>query len=695
MEILETLIPEKYLFALGWMIIHALWQIAGIGLILWLVLRFFNQKSAALKYRLSIGALFLVTSLAIGTFFYHIQDEPSAKEFAFNQPEMDHFISQGVSLNASNNDQYPVWKLLTKSIESWIPYMVQFWILGAMLFLIRFGASLADLRNISIKNHEMVDPEWMKILQRQMELLNLKNPIKLLKTVHLDVPITYGIWKPVILIPASLFFQLSPAQLEAILAHELSHIKRYDYLVNLLQSFLEVVFFFHPVFWWINKTARELRENACDDMAIKMGASPNDLAYGLAIVLNHAKNPTPEMVMAAAKTKNPTLERIKRIMGVKTSSSQPTTITSMTMMITLLLGATLIVGASDKPSKESFEDLMDTELNTTTIEGNWIDPYSYPKEDTVPPKSPVKMDLDWDKMTPEQKEKFEKDMEKGLKDLGEFFKDMTPVFEGIGDIGSLFRDFPGTPIPPMDFAIAGIPEFELKDIPMMDFDIAPFITFPDSAWYFEVPSDIYFPADSASVYNFSYRNKYDFDTTKMSKAEIEKKKAIMAEESAKRAAAIEKWNLENKDRIAEWQKKVETWQKEMAPKAEEFQAKMKEWEKANEPKMQEFKLKMEEWQQEFQNNLQPKMEEYQAKMQEWQKANEPKMKEFEQKMKTWQEENQPKIEEFQKKMEIWQQENQEKMKEFQMKMQEWQKENQEKMQQLEKSQKEESKKEMD
>ncbi len=685
----NTIISDQILLALGWMIVHALWQIAAVGLMLWLTLQIFGKKSAAFKYRLSISALAVISGLALATFIYSIpESNPMAPEATSVSASLDQWMQtdSGHLIEAPSD-----WMIVSKRIENWIPTLVQVWFLGAMLFLVRLATSLADIRNLRQKQHDPAESVWQDVLDKQLTSLKMSKPVQLLKSIHVDVPMTYGVWKPVILIPVGLFFQLSPLQLEAIIAHELAHIKRYDFLVNLVQSILEVVFFFHPIFWWVNKTAKEQRENACDDLAISMGASPKDLAYGLANVLNHAKNPTPEMVMAAAKTKNPTLERIKRIMGVKTSSSQPTTITSMTMMITLLLGATLMVGASDKPSKKSFEDLMATELNTTTIEGNWIDPLSYPKEDTVPPKSPVKMELDWGKMTPEQKETFGKDMEEGLKDLEAFFKDMTPVFEGIGDIGSLFRDFPGTPIPPMDFAVAGIPEFKLKDIPMMDFDIAPFITFPDSAWYFEVPSDIYFQADSASVYNFSYRNKYYFDTTKMSKAEIDKKRAIMAEENAKRAEAIEKWNSENKDRIAEWQKKVETWQKEMAPKAEEFQAKMEEWQKANAPRMEEFQNKMKAWQEENQ----PRIEEFEKKIEEWQKANEPRMKEFEQKMEAWQKENQPKIEEFQKKMEIWQQENQEKMKEFQMKMQEWQKENQEKIQQMEKSQKEKSKKEID
>jgi len=671
MEVLETLIPEKYLFALGWMIIHTLWQIAGIGLILWLVLRAFQQKSAAFKYRLSIGALFLVTTLAIGTFFYHVQDKPSYKEFAFTQNEIDYLLSKGDSLSSFLAEPSSNWSLLSQRIETWIPFMVQFWILGALLFLVRFGTSLADLRNISVKNHEMVDPKWMQLLQQQMGLLQLKKPIKLFQTIHLDMPVTYGIWKPVILIPVSLFFHLSPAQIEAIMAHELAHIKRYDYLVNLFQSLLEVIFFFHPVFWWINKTARELRENACDDQAIKIGIAPKDLAYGLANALNLTSKPAPEMAMAASRPKNPTLDRIKRIMGVETSPTQPTTLTSITMMITLLIGATLMVGASDKQTIKSWEDLMETKLITQTVESDILSVPDINPQDTVPEKKKRVFIYEGDSLTEreltlEEHAEISKQLAEGLKPLAE----MGIMFKGLDFDWADFSNMPQIRI-----GIPPIPPMEFENMPQWGFDEKMFEQMvPDADFFKNIPTaDL--PMFDADLFNFSFdQNFFRNDTSKMTKEEIRKWKE-------KHQAEMEKW--------AEAQKEFHS---KMEPKMKDFQEKMKEWEKANEPKMQEFKLKMEEWQQEFQNNLQPKIEEYQAKMQEWQKANEPKMKEFELRMKAWQEENQPKMEEFQKKMEIWQQENQANMKDFQNKMQEWQTEYQEKLRQLEKSQKEDNKK---
>lgn len=660
MEAFPSFIPDEILFALGWMIVHAIWQIAGIGLLLWLSLRVFGNKSAAFKYRLSISALAMLSVLALGTFFYSIpESNPEVSGANFNSIPMD----QWFQANSNHLIEAPSdWMILSRRIENWIPTLVKLWFFGAMLFLLKLGTSLADIRNLRKKQHDPADSFWQELLEKQIKLLLLDKPVKLLKSIHVDMPMTYGIWKPVILVPAALFFQLSPVQLEAIIAHELAHIKRHDYLINLLQSFLEVVFFFHPIFWWINKTIHEQRENACDDLAIKMGIAPKDLAFGLANVLNYANNPIPEMAMAAAKTSNPTLDRIKRIMGIKTSTSQPTTLTSFTMMFTLLIGATLMVGASEKPNPESLEDLMSTRIISTTIEGNWENGFQRLDTDTVPLKKDHGIMSDTNssgKMTREEVEYLEKNLKEGLiplEDLGIVFK----------DLGFAWNDF--SAMPQLRLGQTILPMMELEHMPKLDLNHLEFVTsVPHADFYINIPAPDFHVFES-KIFNLSSdHNFFKNDTSKMTKEEIRQ------------------WKEKYKSDMEKWAEAQKEYQRKMEPKMKEFQDKMREWEKTNEPKIREYQLKMEEWQQEYQNSFQPKIEEYQAKIQEWQKANEPKMKEFQLKMQRWQEENQPKIEEFQKKMEIWQQENEVKMQEFQRKMEEWQMEHQEKMMELQKS----------
>jgi hypothetical protein len=344
------------------------------------------------------------------------------------------------------------------------------------------------------------------------------------------------------------------------------------------------------------------------------------------------------------------------------------------MMITLLIGATLMVGASDKKTVESLEDLIEAKLITLTVERDILSVTEKTLQDTLPEKKKRVIIYNEDslierELTPEEHTEISKKLVEGLKPLAE----MGVMFKNMDFSWAEFSNIPqikiGAPlVPPMDF----------DSIPTLEFDDKMFEQMvPDADFLKNIPTaDL--PIFDADLFNFPFdQNFFRKDTSKMTKEEIRK------------------WKEEHQAEMEKWAEAQKEFHSKMEPKMKEFQEKMKEWEKANEPKMQEFKLKMEEWQQEFQNNLQPKMEEYQAKMQEWQKANEPKMKEFEQKMKAWHQENQPKIEEFQKKLEIWQQENQEKMKEFQLKMQEWQEEHQEKMQELEKSQKEKSQKNID
>src|SRR5690606_3909979 len=99
----------------------------------------------------------------------------------------------------------------------------------------------------------------------------------------------------------------------------LAHIKRNDYPVHLFQSGLEVFFFFHPCFWWINQVVNEERENATDDLALATGVCSHDLAHGLAEVANYSNNPAPDMALAASASKHKTLQRIKRILGKQNS----------------------------------------------------------------------------------------------------------------------------------------------------------------------------------------------------------------------------------------------------------------------------------------------------------------------------------------------------------------------------------------
>lgn len=363
MEWINEIIPENYLYAIGWMLVHSIWQIAGLGLVLWLSLGFLHKKSAALKYRLGVITLFVLVLSSISTAIFYF--EPTG-ELTTNQAI---FIPENDSVYLPTDFKAPetsqtTFEILSGHIERRIPALVNLWIIGAILFMFKFGGSLAELRSLSLKPKQTIEGNWQNALIDFSKKLKIKQTIKLFQSNFVDSPVTYGIFKPTILIPAGLIFQMSPSQIEAIIAHELAHIKRYDYLVNLMQSAMEVIFFFHPVFWYINSIIKTEREHACDDAAIQVGVSARDLAEALVVIVNHAKQTQPQLALAAANSKTPTLDRIKRIMGFHTSHKQTSTLTRFTMMLTLILSASLILGAQTDESLDLNNDPLLTQIHS-------------------------------------------------------------------------------------------------------------------------------------------------------------------------------------------------------------------------------------------------------------------------------------------------------------------------------------------
>ncbi|NJN78529.1 MAG: M48 family metalloprotease [Saprospiraceae bacterium] len=148
--------------------------------------------------------------------------------------------------------------------------------------------------------------------------MNFRSNVRLVESALINVPVVIGYLKPMILMPIGLVNQLTIYQVEAILAHELAHIKRYDYLMNLVQSVIETILFFHPAVWWISGEIRRERENCCDDLALRITDSIT-FAKALANVeqfrSNFINKRKPQLSMAALTNKNQLLNRVQRILN--------------------------------------------------------------------------------------------------------------------------------------------------------------------------------------------------------------------------------------------------------------------------------------------------------------------------------------------------------------------------------------------
>ncbi|WP_395405732.1 M56 family metallopeptidase [Pseudoduganella sp. UC29_106] len=171
---------------------------------------------------------------------------------------------------------------LDYTLRRQLPWLVLLWAGGAALMTLRLSLGLQWVKARTLPGHYHADPQWQARLNVLAQRFGLRRKVRLgVSDDELDGPMTAGVLKPIVLLPASLLSGLPPDLIEALLAHELAHIKRHDYLVNLAQSAIEIVLFYHPVVWMLSKHIRIEREEIADDLAASTLGEPRRLALAL------------------------------------------------------------------------------------------------------------------------------------------------------------------------------------------------------------------------------------------------------------------------------------------------------------------------------------------------------------------------------------------------------------------------------
>ncbi|GAB3656877.1 hypothetical protein GCM10028791_29040 [Echinicola sediminis] len=618
MDLINNFIETAYLEAIGWTLIHSIWQIMVVSLILWAVLKLSPKKSAQFRYSAGLAALTLIILGCIWTFATVLEthtknlESPSGlivQEQLFSaQPETP--ATSPLSTRKGLLNQ--AW---TYRLESYLPTLVNLWLLGALFFAVKLTGGLLDLRNLHRKHHQSAPAPLIQKVNSLVASMGFYRKVKVLKSHLIHVPITYGILKPVILIPTGLLLNTPPAQLEAIIAHELAHIKRYDYLINILQRILEVLFFFHPCFWWINEVIEKERENACDDMVLHLGFTPKDLAYGLAEVAEQAHNISPDIALAATGHQNPTLDRIKRILGMQSKEEKISPLITLTMLISLMISASLVMGAIPPTEKDLDSHYLTTNLKSKTIIKQWHFPC---------PDEEIDIDEDFSS-NQEIAMEMEQEVEKIM-----FIKKGSPAKIKLSSLSNSSRQHPHIYHYPADTTpdktgtrstspkTDPMPVLELSPVPVMDALVPPVPAVP--------------PFDPAQFIPPHPEVQLDLAEEGMQIGQIAVKIAELAQDTSKQAEQQRK-QLESQLKVLE---------QKMAKKTKAYEQQMEQWEKKHGEAMKEWEAKMEAWGKEMEK-----------KQSEWETAYAPKMKEFEKKMEAWEKENEPKIKEFEAKMRAW------------------------------------------
>ena len=299
----STLVDAPMVESLGWALIHSLWQCAAIAILFAASNVALRRASANLRYMLSYSALLAMPASAVATFFALFNHHDVSVALPPSMPVLSRIATNhlpSVAIAPSSNP---------------LPYLtlvVWFWLAGVVAMSIWSTAGWFIAQRLKRRSKHALPEVWQSRLAALAAQLGIRRGIRLCESTLAQVPAVIGWIRPVILIPAGALINLSAQELEAVLAHELAHIRRFDYVANLLQSAIEALLFYHPAMWWVAKRIRAERENCCDDLAIT--ACGDRVMYARALTaLEELRSGYPQFAMAA--TGGPLLDRVRRLLG--------------------------------------------------------------------------------------------------------------------------------------------------------------------------------------------------------------------------------------------------------------------------------------------------------------------------------------------------------------------------------------------
>ena len=302
---------------LGWAIIHALWQDCLLVLLTALGGLFLAGRS---RHRLNGLVLLLCLLLPAMTAWDSQRPLPARSGQAQVEPAVVAAAAHALAPAAS--DSRPLLVRLEAFLQPRLPLLVVLWALGAGLMALRLGGGYA----LSLRWKRQATPsprQWQDVADALAKRMGIRRPVPLLLAGRGGTPLAMGLLKPVVLVPIALLTSLSPAYLEALLAHELAHVRRADYLGNLLQGLAETLLFFHPAIWWLSARLRAEREILADQLAAEVLGDPQRLAQALNALDDLQPGFLPPLFPALAARGGSLSTRIERLLSPRSTSGSP------------------------------------------------------------------------------------------------------------------------------------------------------------------------------------------------------------------------------------------------------------------------------------------------------------------------------------------------------------------------------------
>lgn len=307
---------DHLLQTLSWTFIHSLWLGLILSVIAGLIMLFTARSAASVRYALLTGSYFLFLSVLIICFYI---------EWNAFENETAKIIVSGANENVGMFRQLWIQHALN-GITGFLNTN-SFWIvlIWAVVIFIKAAKMLLDLMYVSrMRSRELYSPgeEWIQRLRELTQSIGIKKKVSMAESALVKVPMVIGHLKPLILMPVGIVSNLSAAEVEAVLLHELAHIRRHDYLVNFIQRVTETLLFFNPGLLWVSSLMRIEREHCCDDIAI--GKTDNPLQFAEALISFKEYSMKPQhYALGLFGKKSLLLQRMTRIVYKRNKTLSP------------------------------------------------------------------------------------------------------------------------------------------------------------------------------------------------------------------------------------------------------------------------------------------------------------------------------------------------------------------------------------
>lgn len=319
---------SAFLKALGWSLLDSLWQMGVLWLIYVLLTANGKKFNARQRHTLALlslagGSLWFLVTLVIN--FYKAAATPETVTLTVRAGET-------VLLPVTSTGSIATW------LEPVLPFLSVAYLLIAALLFVRFYRQYRFTRQLFHQGLQKINPELRVFLQQAVQHMSIHKKVNIWLSSLVDTPLTIGFWKPVILLPIAAVNNLTIEQTEAIILHELNHIRRNDYLVNLLIAFTDILLFFNPFAQLLSGIIRREREHSCDDMVLQFRYDASQYARALLTLEQSRSAVAPALAVAATgKSNTLLLNRVKRML-----TKEPVTIALNQKLVAWMLSALLI-----------------------------------------------------------------------------------------------------------------------------------------------------------------------------------------------------------------------------------------------------------------------------------------------------------------------------------------------------------------